>query len=229
MIKYFDYLKKSFRFGLPNHLNLKDMIDKTIAIYSFLNDILKKINYTEPAKRKASDAEVFTTALFSAYCFGGYIEHAINFVKSTGLMPNMLGKSRFNRRIHAIFYFIVDLFFHIGNIIKDLNISSEYVIDSYPVPVCENIRISRSKLIKGKQYRGYKASMKKYFYGFTVQVIATIDGIPVEFAIHPGSYHDIDGIKICLSICQEAVNSLVTVLILIIILKMIYLMLKILK
>jgi hypothetical protein len=37
--------------------------------------------------------------------------------------------------------------------------------------------------------------MRKYFYGFTVQVIATVDGIPVEFAMLPGSYHDIDGMK----------------------------------
>jgi hypothetical protein len=35
--------------------------------------------------------------------------------------------------------------------------------------------------------------MRKYFYGFTVQVIATVDGIPVEFAMLPGCYHDIDG------------------------------------
>ena len=41
----------------------------------------------------------------------------------------------------------------------------------------------------------YKSSMRKYFYGFTVQVIATVDGIPVEFAMLPGCYHDIDGMK----------------------------------
>jgi hypothetical protein len=37
--------------------------------------------------------------------------------------------------------------------------------------------------------------MRKYFYGFSVQVIATVDGIPVEFAMLPGCYHDIDGMK----------------------------------
>ena len=64
--------------------------------------------------------------------------------------------------------------------------------DSFPVATCENIRICRSKLITGKQYRGYKPSMRKYFYGFTVQVITTMDGIPVEFEMLPGCYHDID-------------------------------------
>jgi hypothetical protein len=37
--------------------------------------------------------------------------------------------------------------------------------------------------------------MRKYFYGFSVQVIATVDRIPVEFAMLPGCYHDIDGMK----------------------------------
>jgi hypothetical protein len=42
---------------------------------------------------------------------------------------------------------------------------------------------------------GYKPSKRKCFYGFTVQVITIADGIPVEFAMLPGCYHDIDGMK----------------------------------
>ena len=45
--------------------------------------------------------------------------------------------------------------------------------------------------------------MRKYFYGFTVQVITTVDGIPVEFAMLPGCYHDIDGMKICSLTCRK--------------------------
>jgi hypothetical protein len=37
--------------------------------------------------------------------------------------------------------------------------------------------------------------MRKYFYGFTVQVITTVDGILIEFAMLPECYHDIDGMK----------------------------------
>ncbi len=171
------------------------MIDKTIAIYVFIDDIMKESGYKEPINRNTSDSEIITTALIAANYFHGHIDNAINFVKTTGLMPKMLSKSRFNRRIHAIFDLIINLFFSIAEVIKKINISSEYIIDSFPVPVCENIRISRSRIVKGKQFRGYKASLRKYFYGYSVQVIATVDGIPVEFAILPGSYHDIDGMK----------------------------------
>jgi len=171
------------------------MKDKTIAIYVFLDDIMKEICHKEPANRNTSDSEIITTALIAAKYFHGHIDNAINFVKGSSLMPRMLSKSRFNRRIHAIYDLIINLFFNLSEVIKRINLSCEYIIDSFPVPVCENIRIARSRIVKGEQFRGFKASLRKYFYGFTVQVIATVDGIPVEFAIIPGSFHDIDGMK----------------------------------
>lgn len=171
------------------------MKNKTIAIYVFLDDLMKESGHREPINRNTSDSEIITTALIAAKYFHGHIDNAISFVKCSGLMPQMLSKSRFNRRIHAIYELIINLFFNIAEVIKKINITSEYIIDSFPVSVCENIRIARSRIIQGNQYRGYKPSLRKYFYGFTIQVIATVDGVPVEFAILPGSYHDIDGMK----------------------------------
>jgi hypothetical protein len=171
------------------------MKDKTIAIYVFIDDLMIATGHKEPVNRNASDSEILTTALIAAFYFQGHIDHAICYVKESGLMPKMLGKSRFNRRIHSILELIIELFFNISEVIKKLNISSEYIIDSFPISVCENIRIARSKIITGNQYRGRKASLKKYFYGFTIQVIVTVDGIPIEFAILPGSYHDIIGLR----------------------------------
>jgi hypothetical protein len=171
------------------------MKDKTIAIYVFLDDIMIESGHKETFNRNTSDSEIITTSLIAAKYFHGHIDNAISFVKQTGLMPGMLSKSRFNRRIHALYDLVINLFFNIAEIIKKINISSEYIIDSFPVPVCENIRISRSRIVEGNQFRGFKASMRKYFYGFTVQVIATVDGIPIEFAILPGSIHDIEGMK----------------------------------
>lgn len=176
-------------------MNLKDMKDKTIAIYVFIDDLLRAMGHKEPINRNASDSQIITTALIAAFYFHGNIDHAISYVRGSLLMPTMLSKSRFNRRIHAILELIMDLFFTISEAIKKINISSEYIIDSFPIPVCQNVRISRSKIIQGKQYLGRKASMRKYFFGFTVQVIVTVDGIPIEFAILPGSHHDITGMR----------------------------------
>jgi hypothetical protein len=120
------------------------MIEKYIAIYVFIDDILKNIGHKEPSNRNTSDAEIITVALMAAKYFHGNIDHAINFSKSTKMNPRMLSKSRFKRRIHSILELIIDLFSNTAEIIKKLNISSEYIIDSFPVATCENIRICRS-------------------------------------------------------------------------------------
>jgi len=64
--------------------------------------------------------------------------------------------------------------------------ASEYILDSFPVAVCDNIRISRDKL-KRKQWRGKQCSMSRYFYGVKVQVLVNDQGIPVDRRRYAGS------------------------------------------
>jgi hypothetical protein len=171
------------------------MVTKTAAIYIFFDDILKSMEHKEPINRKTTDAEIATVTLIAARYFGGNIETTICFVRSTGLMPTMLGKSRFNRRMHKIGELLAELFFYLGEAIKELNINQTYCIDSFPVSVCQNIRIPRCRIVQGKEYRGYSASKRTYFYGFKVHVIITSEGIPVEYTFTTGKIHDLDGMK----------------------------------
>ncbi len=171
------------------------MVTKTVAIYVFFDDLLKTMDHKEPHTRKTTDSEIMTALMISTLYFGGNIEKAISFVRSTNLMPNMLSKSRFNRRMHAIAELIVMLFSQIGQALKHLTINTIYIINSFSVSVCHNIRINRSRLLKGRQYRGYNASKRCYFYGFKVHVIVTAEGIPVEYSFTAGSVHDLDGMK----------------------------------
>jgi len=171
------------------------MINKCIAIYVFIDDLLKKTDHNEPTNRNMSDAEIITTVLVSAIYFSGHHEKAISFMSSTGMVTHMLSKSRFNRRLHQIRELIVDLFFQLSALIKELNISSEYSIDSFPVHTCDNIRIGNSKLIQGEVYRGKKVSMRRYFYGYNIHLLCTADGIPVEYTFLPGSRHDSNALK----------------------------------
>ncbi|GAB6120166.1 IS982-like element ISEfm1 family transposase [Dysgonomonas termitidis] len=186
---------QSLNFAVLTHKKGLTMVTKTIAIYVFFDDILKSMNHKEPESRKTSDAEIITVVLIAAQYFAGNIEKSICFVRSTGLMPRMLGKSRFNRRLHNIGEFLSQLFFYTGQAIKGMSLETTYSIDSFPVEVCHNIRISRSRIVKGEQYRGKCASKRVYFYGFKVHMIVTSDGIPVEFTFTAGGIHDIDGIK----------------------------------
>lgn len=112
-------------------------------------------------------------------------------MKDHNLIPNMLEKSRYNRRLHNVSMLINDLFHQIGMILKENSDFTEYLLDSFPVPICDNIRIFNVRLIKSKEYRGYIASKKRYFYGVRVQLLTTKTGIPVEFVFMPGSASDV--------------------------------------
>jgi hypothetical protein len=172
------------------------MIEKSVAIYTIIDDLLKEIGHSEPKSRKISDAEVITTCIISALYFCGNQENGLCFMRSAKLIGNILSKSRFNRRLHLIRELIVDLFFQLSKVIKELNIQSEYIIDSFPVASCDNMRISSSKLLQ-KVYRGKKASMRRYFYGFSVHVLVTTDRIPLEYTLLPGSFHDSEALSKC--------------------------------
>jgi hypothetical protein len=137
-----------------------------------------------------SDAEVITTALTAILFFGGNFERSRKILKELNLIPRMLSKSQLNRRIHGLEDLVCELFVHFAEVFKKSNGSMRYIIDSFPVPVCDNIRIKRCRLVNDESFRGKIASKRRYFYGVKVQVITTESGIPVEIAFLPGSAHD---------------------------------------
>jgi hypothetical protein len=166
------------------------MKDFTIAIYCIIDDLLQKIdNCHLDSRRKLTNSQVITTVILSAKYFYGNQASACSYL-SDHYGFKIPDKSNFNRILHRLTDLIADLFFHLGRIFKDLNLQSVYLIDSFPVSACKNIRICSSKLIKGKEFRGYNASKREYFYGFKVHVVTTSEGIPVEFMVTAGSIHD---------------------------------------
>lgn len=170
------------------------MYDRTLAIYCFVDDLLKAVRHREDARCEFSDAEVITTALVAMLFFGGNFERSRAFLRASGLMPRMLSRSRFSRRITRLRDIVGMIFHQLGLTLKELNLESRYSLDSFPVALCDNIRISRCRLARGAQFRGYLASKRRYFFGVRVQVISTVEGVPVEFTILPGSRSDLAGL-----------------------------------
>ena len=72
---------------------------------------------------------------------------------------------------------------------------NQYIIDSIPVPICANPRISRSKICKEdpeiQPARSYHASHKTYYYGFKMQLVTSRTGIPVSLGLTPANMHDV--------------------------------------
>jgi len=168
--------------------------DRTLAIYCFVDDLLKAIEHGEDSRAQFSDSEVVTTAVVAMLNFGGNFERARSFLYSSGMMPRMLSRSRLSRRLSRLSDLVGMLFHRLGLVIKELNVESRYSLDSFPVAVCDNIRIARCRLAQGAQFRGYLASKRRYFFGVRVQVVSTVGGLPVEFSILPGRLSDLEGL-----------------------------------
>ncbi|CEN53972.1 conserved hypothetical protein [Capnocytophaga canis] len=63
----------------------------------------------------------------------------------------MLDESRFNRRLHRLGGILIEIFEFIALYFKEICCEMEYIIDSFPVEVCKNIRINCLKIVKGKR------------------------------------------------------------------------------
>ena len=171
------------------------MDEKIIATYCLCDDLLKAMHHQEDSQCKMGDAEVMTTAFTAALFFRGNLESARAMLKEYGYVPSMLSKSRFSRRLHRLKDTFVILFNLLGGMWQELDHDSIYLIDSFPIAACDNIRIPRSKLYTDEMFRGYIASKKRYFYGLRIHLIVTKDGQPVEFFLTHGGFGDVDALK----------------------------------
>jgi hypothetical protein len=171
------------------------MDDKIIATFCLCDDLLKAMHHQEDRQCQMNDAEIMTTAFIAALFFRGNHESARAMLKQHGYMPHMVSKSRFSRRLHRIKGIFIIFFNLLAQTWKMLNTDAIYVIDSIPIAVCDNIRIRRSKIYSKKDFRGYQASKKRYFYGLKIHLMVTQDGQPVECFLTPGGFGDVDALK----------------------------------
>lgn len=166
-----------------------------IAVYCLCADLLKAMEQRDDSQCQMTEAEVMTVGIVAALFFGGNYSLSRLFLKEQGYIPGMLGKSRFSRRIHRVKPMFLTLFSVMGETWKELNEESIYAIDTFPIAVCDNLRIPRCRLYQDESYRGYIASKRRYFYGLKVHILVTKDGQPVEFFLTPGSMADVSGLQ----------------------------------
>jgi Transposase DDE domain len=167
------------------------MDDKILTIYCLCADVVKATGHTDAPQQRMSDAEVISTGLVAMLCFRGNFESARALLRAPRYIPHMLSRSRLNRRLHRLQELLLTLFELVGETWKHLNTESVYIIDSFPIAVCDNYRIPRAKLYKHEAHRGYIARKKRYFYGLKMHLMVTNEGQPVECFLTPGSSSDV--------------------------------------
>jgi hypothetical protein len=158
--------------------------------------MLKALNHRQDPQAQLCDAEIMTIAIVAALYFRGNYTLSRTFLKEQGYIPGMLGKSRFSRRLKRIKHQFLTLFNVLAQMWKELDQDGIYIVDTFPVAVCDNIRIARCKLYQGEDYRGYTASKKRYFYGLKIHMMVTKDGQPVEFFLTAGAFSDTRGLEV---------------------------------
>lgn len=122
------------------------MNDQIIAIYCLCDDYLKSTEFflNRWHKEKMNDAEVITVVIVASRFFYGNIERDRQMLKEFGYIKRMLSKSRLNRRIHLIPDDIRENLLEFSHQYSSYRyIEKDFIVDSFPVSVCRNIRISR--------------------------------------------------------------------------------------
>lgn len=170
------------------------MDEQIITIYCLCDDRLRALRHVEDPPCTMNDAEVLTTAIVAAVCFGGNFEQARALLSTDRYIPTRLGKSRFNRRVHRIEGLFLSCFETLAEVWKHLNAGALYILDSFPIAVCDNYRIRRNWLYHDEAYRGYIASQKRFFYGVRIHLLVTEQGEPVEFFLLPARVADVNAL-----------------------------------
>jgi len=102
------------------------------TIFCHVDDFLKALSWKDDPQCRLSLAEVITIGLTSSRFFGGNLESARAFLAEHQYIPNILSKSRLNRRLHAI----PDFFWHL--LVEHLCSLKHpecnvFLVDSFPV------------------------------------------------------------------------------------------------
>jgi len=170
----------------------------SIALFCLIDDVVKAYHHKRlraPEQEVMSDSEVIFTGILSAQWFAGNLRRGMSYVLDRKYCLKVLSEGRFLRRLKAIpseIWAILQMFLARS---AGAYSAEEYIIDSFPCPVCHNIRITRCRIAVGSEYKGYNSSKKQYFYGIKVHAIVSTSGIPISFEWTPGSFHDLTAFK----------------------------------
>lgn len=165
-----------------------------IGMYCLVDDWLRARRHQESAQRTLVDAEVITIALTAARFFDGNVRAAQRMLLEQRYLTDGLSRSQYNRRLHRIGSLLEALFDWLGRLHKAASCENVFLIDSCPVPACDNIRIRDCRIYPPAAtddvFRGYHSSKRRWFYGLKVHLIVTAEGYPVEASLTPGSAND---------------------------------------
>ncbi|GIW26531.1 IS982 family transposase [Meiothermus sp.] len=122
---------------------------------------------------------------------GGKHNKALTLARDLKLFSHIPSPSRFNRRLHALFPLLLPLHYLLAQVWKNLHQAQAYALDTFPLPVCENIRAPRARRFPDKVYRGFIPREGVYFHGLKLHLLVDDGKFIHEVNLTPGSLHDL--------------------------------------
>lgn len=140
------------------------MKDNIYDILEFVQFILNLTGHQESSQTKMKDAEVITTAIIAGIYFNGNFQKTLSFFDDYPHFDYVLSKSRFSRRLSKLGSTLSKIMDIIMEHNKNRSKTKEFMVDSFPISVCDNYRIPRCKIyLDHDLYRGYISSKRKFF------------------------------------------------------------------
>jgi hypothetical protein len=161
---------------------------KIIAAYLIIDKVMSNLGHQSHPLAGVSDAEVLLIGVVAAMRFQNHQQTALFMMKQLRYITKPLSISRFNRRLHALAYWLGYILEVLGEVYAQ---GSVFIIDSLPLPVCKRKRSNRCRKVQGHSFCGYCASKEERYFGWKLHLVCTPSGIPVAFDMLPACHHDL--------------------------------------
>lgn len=171
------------------------MLDQSVVIYCICDEVAKSLNLVDDSQCKMTTAEIMCFAMLSSTMFNCDYKRTRLLVRHYNYFSMLLSHSRVVRRIHLVPEAAWLLAFSALRLFVRDPRKTVFIVDSFPVKAYENHKSFRARIFVGKEFHGYSASRKQYFFGIKVHMVVDQDGVPIEVSFHPGSVADITALK----------------------------------
>ena len=186
---------------------MKSIKEQLVLVYCLADDGLKseksggdwrKSNNTP----KCTDAEIIAVAMMQSYFGTATLKRTYLLVKANDphAFPNLPGYKQWLARWHRLSFQMGVLLENIPLHLTDLE--EIYLIDSFPIPMCQEIRHGRVNLLRDDGAYFGKGT-KGWFFGFKLHVLSTRTGQIVGAVLLPTSYDDRAGARMLASLMAE--------------------------
>ncbi len=186
---------------------MRSIKEQLILVYCLADDGLKSEKNGGKWRKsnhhpKCTDAEIIAVAMMQSYFATATLKRAYLLVKANDpqAFPHLPSYKQWLARWHHLSFQMGAILDGIPLAITDLD--EIYLIDSFPINLCQAIRHGRVNLLRDAGAYFGKGS-KGWFFGFKLHVLSTRSGQILGAVLLPTSYDDRAGARMLASLMAE--------------------------